>query len=205
MRSLPTSGKEIRVPIQHTNKINTMSIDIHSESPVGQLTDAAKETAQRATATVKDMAGAVKDAAVEVADATKDAAGRATDVAKDIYHSAEMEAGETLATCKAYVRRNPVPVVLGSIAFGVAIGCMLMNARRKPTFSERYADEPLAAMREAILGAIAPVTQRIHQGYDSARDGAGDVLHQMHRLVPGRAAPSFSDQIARIGNNLKFW
>jgi ElaB/YqjD/DUF883 family membrane-anchored ribosome-binding protein len=193
-----------------------MSMDIHSESPVGQLAeaagdvarrtaDAAKETVQRTTAAAKDVTGAVKDGVVEVADATKEAAGRATEVAKDIYHSAELEAGETLATCKDYIRRNPVSVVLGSITFGVAIGCMLMIARRKPTFSERYADEPLAAVREAILGAIAPVTQRIHQGCDSARDGAGDVLDRMHRLVPGRADPSFSDQIARIGNNLKFW
>jgi hypothetical protein len=122
-----------------------------------------------------------------------------------MYHSATLKAEDTLVTSREYVRRNPVPVVLGAIAFGVAIGYTLMMARRKPTFGERYADEPLVAVREAILGALAPVTQRVHKGYDSARDGAGKVMERVHHFGPGHTVESFSDRIGRIGNNLKFW
>ncbi len=49
---------------------------------------------------------------------------------------------------------------------------MLTVAQRKPTFRERYTDAPLAAVRDAIMGALAPVTQRVHKGYDSELDDA---------------------------------
>jgi ElaB/YqjD/DUF883 family membrane-anchored ribosome-binding protein len=167
--------------------------------------DAAKETAKSATVAAKDVAGVVEDVAREVTNATKDAAKRATNTAKDTYKSATLKAGDALESSRAYVRRNPVPVILGVIAFGAAIGSMLAMARRKSTFSERYADEPLVALREAILGALAPVAQRVHMGYDSARDGAEKAMDRVHRFGPGRTGNSFSDQIGRLGNNLKFW
>jgi ElaB/YqjD/DUF883 family membrane-anchored ribosome-binding protein len=196
--------------------MNTMNTEIHTEPPVIHLSeaarevarraaDAAKDAANRATATVRDVAGRVEDAAEDASVAAKDAAKRATDTAIDLYQSAAMKAEDTLATSKEYVRRNPVPVVLGSIAFGAAIGYLVMMARRKPTFSERYAEDPMVAVREAILSAFAPVTQRVHEQYDSVRDGAGKVMDRVHHFNPGRASDSISDQIGRIGNNLKFW
>lgn len=193
-----------------------MNTDLQSDPPVSRLpeaageiarrvADAAKETAKKATAAAKDVTGVVEDMAGNVTDATKDAATRVTDSAKDMYQSASLKAGDALATSKEYVRQNPVPVVLGAVAFGVAIGYMLVMPRRKPTFSERYADEPLVAVREAILEALTPVAQRVHKGYDSARDGAGKVMDRVHSVGSGHTADSFSDQIGRIGHNLKFW
>ena len=112
---------------------------------------------------------------------------------------------DTLASSKEYVRQNPVLVVAGALAFGAAIGCMLMMARRQPTFRERYVDEPLDSAREAILAALAPAAQRLHEEYDSARDGAGKAMDRLHRFNPGRTVDSLSTQIGRVGNNLKFW
>lgn len=193
-----------------------MNTDIHPQPPTNQLSeaareaarraaDAAKEASQKASVVARDVTGVVQDVAKEVAYATKDAAHRATDTARGIYQSATQKAGGTLATSKEYVRQNPVPVILGAIAFGAALGYLLMMARRKPTFSERYADEPLAAVREAIMSALVPVAQRVHEGYDAARDGAGKVVDRVHRFGSGRTSDSLSDQIGRIGNNLKFW
>jgi ElaB/YqjD/DUF883 family membrane-anchored ribosome-binding protein len=201
---------------QTTNNLNTMSISTHSESPVNQLSEAAreavnraaeaaKETTHRAAVAAKEFTGAAEDVANEFTNSAKNAANRATDTAMDLCQSAALRAEETLATSKEYVRRNPVPVVLGAVAFGVAVGYLLMMARRKQTFSERYADEPLVAVREAILGALAPVTQRVHKGYDTAMDGAGKAIERVHSFGPGRSGDTFSDQIGRIGNNLKFW
>jgi len=167
--------------------------------------DAAGETASKAVAAAKDVAGAVAEVAGDLTHAAKDAASRTTDAAKDMYQSAALKAEDALATSKDYVRRNPVPVVLGAIAFGAAIGYLLLTPRRKPTFSERYADEPLAAVREAIFEALAPVTQRVHRGYDSAREGAGKAMDRVHHAGSGRTCESISDQIGRIGSNLKFW
>ncbi len=89
--------------------------------------------------------------------------------------------------------------------FFADLGYLLIVPRRKPTFSERYADEPMAAVREVILEALAPVTQRVHKGYDSARDGAGEAMDRVHSVVSGRNGDSLSNQIGRIGSNLKFW
>ena len=181
-----------------STNINKVSTHIHSDSPFNPLSDADKEVAHRA-------ADAVKETAHDATVAAKDAASRATDTAKEIYQSGALKAGDTLATSKDYVRQNPVPVVLGAIAFGVAVGYLLVTARRKPTFGERYANEPLAAVREALLGALAPVTQRVHEGYDSALDGAGKVMDRVHSYRPVRSRDSLADQIGRFGNNLKFW
>lgn len=199
-----------------TNILSIVNTEIHPDLSPSKLpeaaeglarraADAAGQAARKATGAAKDMTGAVEDAAGDVIDATKAAARRATDTAKDVYESAALQAGDALATSKEYVRRNPVPVVLGAIAFGAALGYLLLVPRRKPTFSERYADEPLAAVREAILEALAPVTQRVHKGYDSARDGAGKVMDRVHIAGSGHAAESISDQIGRIGSHLKFW
>jgi len=103
------------------------------------------------------------------------------------------------------VRRNPFPVVLGAVALGAAIGYMLMNTRRKPTFSERFADEPLASVREAILSALTPMAQDVHDGYDSARDSVGKAIHQANGFGVQRTCGKMSDRLSRAGSNLKFW
>ncbi len=157
--------------------------------------DTARETAQRATDTVKEVTGKVEDVAGDAVHATRDTMMRATENARTMCHSAKLKADDALATSKDYVRRNPVRVVLGAVAFGAAVGCMLMMARRRPTFGERYADEPLAAVREAIHDAIAPMTQRVQKGYDSA----------LHRFGSGDNGAALSNRIGRFGNKLKFW
>lgn len=207
-----------------------MSTDFQSKPPMNQLPETAKEIARkaeetlhRATVAATDATGALKDAAKDgyrtfssraeegvertkeyaqhAVGATKDAAHRAMDT----YQSAALRAGDTLATSKEYVRQNPVLVIVGALAFGAAVGCLLMMARRQPSRRERYVDEPLDSAREAILAALAPVAQRLHEGYDSARDGAGKAMDQVHRFNPGRTVDSLSQQIGRVGSNLKFW
>jgi len=160
-----------------------MSTDAHPEPIRNQLSETAREIARRAAETAKENANRTAAAARKAASAIGDTAG------------------DTLTTSQEYVRRNPVPVVLGAIAFGAAIGYLLMTARRKPTIGERCAGEPMVAVREAILAAFAPVAQRVHGGYDSVRDGAGKVMDS----APGRNGRSLAHQIGRIGNNLKFW
>jgi len=199
-----------------------------------QATALAEETAHRATVAANDVTGAVNDASTNVTaaakdayktlssriedgveatkeyaqhavDTTKDAAQRATDSARDMYHSAALTAEDTLATSKEYVRQNPVLAVVGAVAFGAAVGCMLMMARRQPTLRQRCVNEPLDSARAAILAALAPVAHRLHEGYDSARDGAGKAMDRVHHFNPGRAVDSLSGQIGRVGSNLKFW
>lgn len=175
-----------------------MNPDIDLDSPAIPLQEAARNISWRVGDTAKEAAD---KAGVTVHELT-DTAKRAADTAKELYHSAAVKAEETLEISKEYVRRNPVPVFFGAIAVGAALGYMLMTARRKPTFGERYAEEPMIAVRDAIFGALAPVTHRVHGGYDSALDGAGKAMERMHRFG---SVDSLSHRIGRIGNNLKFW
>lgn len=175
-----------------------MHTEMNSDPPLSQLPQDAEEITRQAAATVKDVAWDFTHPTA------KDLARRATDTAKDMYQSAALKAGDTLATSKECVRQNPARFVLGALALGAAIGCLLTIASRKPTFSERYADEPLNAMREAILGALAPVAHRVHEGYDSALDGAGKLGDRVSSFRSGRNGSSLS-RLGRIGSNLKFW
>lgn len=169
------------------------------------VTDAAKDAYLTLSAKVGEGVERTRESAQHAVDATKDAAHRASETAKDIYQSAALNAGDSLACSKEYVRQNPVLVVVGAIAFGAAVGCMLMMARRQPTFRERYLEEPLDSAREAVLAALVPVAQRLRDGYDSTRDGAETAIARVHHYLPGRAVDALSGQIGRVGSNLKFW
>jgi ElaB/YqjD/DUF883 family membrane-anchored ribosome-binding protein len=189
-----------------------MNTIIQSERPMSHLPEIARSAAESARETfdrfaddAKKFTGVAVEAARDAVDSGEDAVKHASDTAREAYRSAARKTGDSLETSEDYVRRHPVPVVLGAVVLGAALGYLLVTARRKPTFGERYADEPIFAARDAILGALAPVTRHIRNGYDSALDGAGETLDRVHRFNPGHAAHSFSDHIGRIGENLKFW
>lgn len=98
---------------------------------------------------------------------------------------------------KAYVRKNPVPILLGAVAFGMAMGCVLAIAtRREVTLRERLLDQPLTNFREALHEALAPMNEHLRHDYASVRDMGKTFSHQGN---------TWADQIGRASRNLKFW
>lgn len=201
MRIIWNREKEQQTSI---NQFHTMNTEIHSKSS-NQLPEAAREIAQQATADAQNVTGAVENMVKDTYQTMLSKVEEDADRAQGYARQAVDLTKETLATSKEYVRRHPVPVVLGAVAFGAAVGYMLMMALRKQTFGERYVDEPLVAVRDAFLGALAPVAQGVHKGYDSARHGAEKAMDRVQSCVPGHNGGSLSHQIGRFGNNLKFW
>lgn len=175
------------------------------DSPFNRIPESAKEAAGNASASIKEAAQFATDAVKDGSRHAADAAHNATEAAKEMYQDLSAKAEDTMVRTKEYVRQNPVPAVLGALAFGVALGYMLVTARREPTFRERYVDEPLDSAREAIIAALAPVAQRLHESLDSARDGAGKAMDRAQRFNPSRTIDSISEQLGRVGSNLKFW
>lgn len=113
---------------------------------------------------------------------------------------------DTVSRTKAYVRQNPVPVLLGALTFGAALGYLIVMARREePTFRERLTSEPLQTAREAIYAVLAPVASRLHEGYDSTRESATKALNKLQGTQPARTVDSWVDQLGRVSSNLKFW
>ena len=127
------------------------------------------------------------------------------DEAANCCQSISAKADESLNRTREYVKQNPVPVLLGAVALGAALGYLMLTRREEPTFRERYVDEPLHSAREALYAALAPVAQRLHEEYSSARDGAGRALDKVPYFHSSRASDSWSDQIRRVNSNLKFW
>lgn len=176
-----------------------------SNPSINQLPEAMGTIARRAENAARDVADTATAFSSDVSTAAKDATEEATETAKDMYHSVTRKAEDALMTSKDYVRRHPIPVVIGTIFMGAAVGYLLVKSWHKPTFRERYADEPLDAVREVILGALSPVSRTLRRGYDSAREVTGSALDEVHRLNSKHARNSLSDRLGRIGDNLKFW
>ena len=105
---------------------------------------------------------------------------------------------DTLAHTEAYVRSNPVPVLLGVLAFGVAVGCSLAVAsRREATLKERLIDQRVSKFRDALVAALAPVAAQVK------KEGAS-VQNCVERTFshPGK---EWAAQLGKFGRNLKFW
>ena len=113
---------------------------------------------------------------------------------------------DTVSRTKTYVRQNPVPVMLGALALGAALGYMIALSRREEsTLRERLVEEPLHTAREAIYAVLAPVANRLHERYDSTRESAGKALNQLQNTPSARTVDSWFNQLGRVSNNLKFW
>jgi len=104
-----------------------------------QAAEASKDFYQTISTEAKDGLAQGKEYAQHAFDATKDAAQHATDAVKDTYLTVAAKAGDTLTQSKHYVRQHPLPVVLGALALGMTLGCMIgMSQRHEPTFRQRY-------------------------------------------------------------------
>jgi ElaB/YqjD/DUF883 family membrane-anchored ribosome-binding protein len=113
---------------------------------------------------------------------------------------------DTLTRTGGYVRQHPLPAVLGSLAFGAALGYLIVTSLRpKPSFRERLAKDPVHTIRDAVLLALAPATQRLHQGYDSVRDLAGQATDTVQDYLSSHPEKALANQCRSLGNRLKFW
>jgi hypothetical protein len=112
----------------HSNSSDKSPIDPAEE--IGcQAAEIAGETFSKAARATKALTSTVGGVAKEVTDTTRNA----IHTAQHMYNSAALHAGDSLATTKEYVRRNPVPVVLGALAFGAAIGYLIVSPGENQT------------------------------------------------------------------------
>jgi len=60
------------------------------------------------------------------------------------------------AACCAsgYLHKNPLPIVTGAFAFGIALGYLIASNSRIPTLQERYLSEPLHHANDALTSTF---------------------------------------------------
>lgn len=110
-------------------------------------------------------------------------------------------AGSTLLQ---WVRENPATAIAGIFASGLAVGYALaMGTKHEPTFRERFSEEPLDAIRDAVQAAVAPVGARLMEALGTARSMGAKAADNLNDHA-GSAA-SWAKKFRRAGDNLKFW
>jgi ElaB/YqjD/DUF883 family membrane-anchored ribosome-binding protein len=73
--------------------------------------------------------------------------------ADEAVRSVRTNAESALCCASESIRKNPIPIVVGAAAFGVAIGCLIMSGRHTPNFQERYLTEPLDHAGDALTNS----------------------------------------------------
>lgn len=74
------------------------------------------------------------------------------EASREVCNQIRDRADELLTEANACIRRNPVPIVLGALGVGIAIGCLVACNRNAPTLQERASDA-LADAGDAIVGS----------------------------------------------------
>jgi ElaB/YqjD/DUF883 family membrane-anchored ribosome-binding protein len=138
-----------------------------------------------------------------ITEASREAAQQVTGAVKEACNTVSTRVEDTVLRTKGYVRQNPMPVILGSLVLGVAIGCLVAVSRRAvPTLKERFMQDPVHAARDMLYAALEPAGRRLHEGYDSASEGAERAYENVRGHFPSLRRDSWGRQLAR---NLKFW
>ena len=192
-----------------------MKSDMNTNTPLqpftNRLQDDAREAVQTATETAIGAANHASQTARQalhtVSDTAKDTIQNVRTKADETYRTVRAKASETAVATNQYVRQHPMPSVLGAVAIGVGLGCLLaLSARRRqPTFREHFAEDPVDAAREAFYAVLAPVAHRLRGSYENARDSAEHALDKVHHFNGARVADSVTDQLRRVGGSLRFW
>lgn len=71
------------------------------------------------------------------------------------------EAEHLLACATDRIRENPVPIVVGALALGVAIGYLIVSGRHTPTFRERYVNEPLDHAVDSLGSSVSRLVENL--------------------------------------------
>ncbi|MDZ4288994.1 MAG: hypothetical protein U0984_13590 [Prosthecobacter sp.] len=135
----------------------------------------------------------------------REVAHHTREAVQETYQHVRANAEQGLARSEAYVRENPVPSILGALAIGTLLGFAIgISRREEPSFRARLADDPLHVIRDAVLAALTPAAERLHDQYDSARESAAKAIDKAHRRA-SRSTESWLNHLGRASSNLKFW
>lgn len=113
-------------------------------------------------------------------------------------------ARHTMDRAEASMRKNPLPVILGTVALGIVIG-WAAGRRPEPTTRERYIEEPAIRARDALFGILSPLARRLRDQYGRVRVGVDDTLSPMTEMDAGARMRPFLRRTGRFFQSLRFW
>lgn len=137
----------------------------------------------------------------KLTDATRDAAHQVSDTVKEACHTMSNRVEDTVLRTKGYVQQNPLPVVVGSLVLGAAIGCLVAVSRRQ-SLKERFTHDPVNTAREILYAALEPMGRRLDHGVDAVSEGAERAVRNVRDHLPFHSRDSWGRQMVR---HLRFW
>lgn len=102
------------------------------------------------------------------------------------------------------VRKNPLPTVLGALAFGAAVGYLVFSSRGTPSIGDRLVRESRSA-RSRLAEAPGFLSSLFHDGAEAASRQASRASSFVHDLPAEEVLHSISSKLDRISKRLKFW
>jgi ElaB/YqjD/DUF883 family membrane-anchored ribosome-binding protein len=119
-------------------------------------------------------------------------AGNISAAAGETWKQARDRAGNARARTKVFVRENPLPVIVGALAFGLAIGWALRHATREE--KEAEIKTPLGDFNWSFLSVpflwpfLKSMKGRYHDSAESLRDAARGGMQRMRKIDVDRYA-----------------
>lgn len=194
-----------RQDIYYKQKTKYMNKYTKSDNASVPLRQAADDISESANVELKEGAQAANDSAGKANEATKKVAKQATEKTKELQRSASSKAEQALEASEKQVRRNPLPVLIGAIAFGASIGLLLCRNRYKRSLVNRYVDEPLDSVGQSLVAALRPLGKKACRGLSFARNRADRAMDRIDQFGKKGKCDALSHRMGRIGSNLKFW
>ncbi len=136
---------------------------------------------------MNDFTNNPEDNLNHLSDNPSGAAENLQDRAEEMWETVQDQTGRAVREGTAYVRENPVPVVVGALAFGVVLG--LLFSGRESSARERYVDEPLENTHGLLLGLLVAIGAFFRNQLKSASSAAEDFTDRVRHDVRGGLKP----------------
>ena len=96
----------------------------------------------------------------------------------DVWEQTKQRAGRARERTNLFLRENPVPMIVGALLTGVAIGFAI----RLSSESETKAKEPVSRFSWTLLPFLWPLLKAIKENYENSTDAVRDNVDRFKKI-----------------------
>jgi len=96
----------------------------------------------------------------------------------DVWEQTKQRAGRARERTNLFLRENPIPMIVGALLAGVAIGFAI----RLSSESETKAKEPVGKFSWTLLPFLWPLLKAIKENYENSADAVRDNVDRLKKI-----------------------